>query len=124
MVYHRTGSIQSIQWYTFSVPFATVYIRSGYIFASMTKNVTVPQRKKPIKRALYRDIPPAGLYFHCIKKRVFLLARLTFLLLSRLSGGRFLAGTFWWPASQIISALRSMELALCTCRSISLSDFL
>jgi hypothetical protein len=100
-----------IQRYTFLMHLPGLCIHLGYSFASMTKNVTVPRRKKPGKRALYRDIPPVGLHFHCVKKGVFLLARLTFLMLCRLSGGRFLAGTFRRPASQIISALRSMELA-------------
>ena len=102
MVYHWSDSIIYTSVYSMVYlfnAFLTLCIQFGYSFASATKNVTVPRWKKPSKRALYRDIPPAGLHFHCIKKRVFLLAGLTFLMLCRLSGGTFLAGSFRWPAS-------------------------
>jgi hypothetical protein len=41
-------------------------------YIPVTKNVAVPRREKPYERATYRDIPPAGLHIHWIKKGYFI----------------------------------------------------
>ena len=114
MIYHWTGSIIYTSVYSMVYlfnAFSSVLYPVRIQFCVRDEKRHSPTKEKAPGNSTFQVFWSAGLHFHCVKKRVFLLARLTFLMLCRLSGGRFLATTFRWPASQIISALRSMELA-------------